>query len=149
MLDIPIAIEDCEVIARAIFYPRYVNNSGKLKGAAFRSPGGVDEVSVFRHTYMGSDECKDRARKMEKKPDRTYRGLAALLAREIRMHGSDVVDSREIFLGHADIKHGFLPIAGEPLPPEMAARLDDLAKTARFYRDPSPDTSGWSGEEIK
>jgi hypothetical protein len=56
MCDLPIEIADEEKIVRAIFYRPHIDlQKNRLKPAAFRSLPGIDEVSVIRHTYMGSD----------------------------------------------------------------------------------------------
>ena len=64
MCEIPIDIDDTEVIVRAIFEPYHVKK-GKLKLQAFKSPAGKDEVSVIRHTYMGTAFCKCKAKEIE------------------------------------------------------------------------------------
>jgi hypothetical protein len=149
---IPYQVHDEEVLIRAIFYPNHFNKT-KIKAAAFRSPANKDEVSVIRQSYVTAAECKLRAKAIEsseqaKGIQKTYIGFALITAKAIRENGSDVVDSRHVFLGHADIVHGFVPKPNEPLPPDVMERLDKLAKAARFVRDPAPDVRYWFGLTI-
>lgn len=156
MLEIPIPVDDSEVIVRAIFEPYHVKK-GKLKPAAFRSPPGKDEVSVIRHSYMGSDFCKWKAKEIEaeirvKDPNKTYRGLAVVKASQIRDVESDVIDSREEFFGHADIKHGIVLEKDEPpsanVKMALDQRLDKLVKLTNYFEDPHPNDNRWSGSDL-
>jgi len=116
MPDVPIEIANEEAIVRGICSPYHVSSKGKLKPEAYDPSPATDEVSVIRHAYVGSDFCKKKAKELEDREKRKiYQGLAVLSARQIRSVGSEVVDSRQIFFGHADIKHGFDLIEGEPL----------------------------------
>lgn len=46
---IPEFVEDIEIIVRVIFYPQNVTKDRRtLKANAFRSPSGIDEVSVIK-----------------------------------------------------------------------------------------------------
>ncbi len=157
MCEIPIDIDDKETIVRAIFQPYHVNKKGKLKPEAFKSPVGKDEVSVIRHTYMGTGFCKRKAKEIEaigkeKGQSKTYKGLASLKAFDIRSVGSDVNDSRDFFWGHADIHHGIVRESNEP--PESSQlmmlneRLRLLADKAIFYPDPAPDANEWLGADL-
>lgn len=156
MPDIPIHIDDPEVIVRAIFEP-YHEKKGKLKPAAFRSPPGKDEVSVIRQSYMGTQFCKRKAKEIEaeiRKQDQNkkYRGFAVLQASQIRSVKSEVIDSREQFLGHADIKHGVILERDEPLQSEAKMNLDERLKTlvslTNYFQDQNPDEENWSGNEL-
>jgi hypothetical protein len=156
MPDIPIYIDDDEVIVRVIFEP-YHEKKGKLKATAFRSPMGIDEVSVMRHTYMGTPFCKRKAKEIEadsrkKDPQKKYLGFAVLMASQIRFVKSNVIDSRNQFIGHADIKHGFVLQRDEPLDPKAKMELDERLKTlvslTNYFPDPNPDEEKWSGSEL-
>jgi hypothetical protein len=46
----------------------------KLKPAAFRSKAGIDEVSVIRQTYMGSDFCKAKAQEIATRNEKVMWG---------------------------------------------------------------------------
>ena len=151
MRDIPIDIDDTEVIVRVVFEPYHVKK-GKLKLQAFKSPSGKDEVSVIRHSYMGTAFCKCKAQEIEAK-NKTYQGFAVLKALHIRSIGSDVIDSRDLFLGHADIHHGIIVEPNEPPESRQAMmlneRLRSLAQVAVFYSDPSPDAEQWLGDDLQ
>jgi hypothetical protein len=62
MIDIPIDIDNAEKIVRGILFPAHVKKNGKLRRAVFRK-FGEDRVSVIRHTYVGSDFCKPKAKR--------------------------------------------------------------------------------------
>src|SRR5215469_16476770 len=89
------------------------------RGASTPSPSDTDEVSVMRVDWIGADACKRHSRALENpNENKVYRGLAILSAKQIRDSGAGITDTREIFAGHADIRHGIVPRKGEPPPPE-------------------------------
>jgi hypothetical protein len=155
MCDLPLEIADEEKIVRAIFFPQHIDSrKNKLKPAAFRSPPDTDEVSVIRHTYMGSDFCKVKAKGIaHRSPTITYVGLAALRAQEIRATGSTIHDSREEYCGHAHISHGVVLPHDEPLNSELnmvvTERCRALRDSAHYYTDPNPSADLWGGETIQ
>jgi hypothetical protein len=153
--EIPLAIADDETIVRALLTPVHVKK-GKVKKAAFRPRPGQSAISVMRQ-IMGDDSCKDKAVEIgaAAKPKNEYLGLLTIRTDAIRQKGSTVTDSRDEFLGHADLDHGFpqLP-ADEPAatPDElqkMDDRIDALIKASVFRADQSPEQSGWSGTPLK
>jgi hypothetical protein len=146
---LPLEISDDEKIVRAIKCPSHIR-PGKttLKPAAFRSKPGFDEVSVIRHTHVGSNFCKKKAKETIDSTN-SYNGLAVIMAREIRATTSTVHDSRDEFCGHAHISHGIILPRDEP--PESALnhmlteRCRALCKAAAYYPDPRPDAEKWTG----
>ena len=153
MTDWPRDVSDDETIVRGICSPYHVSSDGKLKPAAFDPTPGTDEVSVMRHDWIGSDECKARSKALQNSTkDKIYRGMAALSAKQVRGTGANILDSRERFIGHADIKHGFVTVAGEPLPPEalhtMRQRTKTLAKVAAYLPDPNVAGARWNGSPL-
>jgi hypothetical protein len=148
----PREIGDAEAIARGICGRYHVKN-GKLKLDAYWPPYDSDEVSVMRVSWIGPDACKQRAKALENPiQGKIYTGLAILSAKQIRDSGAGMIDSREIFEGHADIKHGIVPSKGEPPPPEMLQVLHDRAKAlatlANYYPDPDPASLNWTGPQL-
>lgn len=126
----PREIADTEVIARGICSPYHVGKNGKLKPEAYRPPYDTDEVSTMRADWIGSDACKQHAKDLEDPShQKIYRGLAILSARQIRKSGAGIVDTREVFQGHADIKHGIVAPKGDPLPAEQLKQLRDRIKS--------------------
>jgi len=154
MCEIPIEISNEEKIVRAIMCPDHLNKRGtRLRPSAFRSKPGTDEVSVIRQTHNGSDFCKAKGREIAVRSGRQYSGLAVLVAKQIRSAGSEVLDSRAAFCGHAHISHGIVqPPPNEPFPPkesmELDRRLGILRDSALYYPDPSPEIEGWSGPQL-
>jgi hypothetical protein len=139
-----------------VFYPYHLNPKGtNLKNVAFRSPSGKDEISVIRRKFVTDQFCKDKAMDIDlygqcRGADRKeFRGFAVISAKEIRQFGSDVQDSREVYVSHADIKHGFVVLRHEPFPAELNARLDKLKAAARFIPDPSPTRWKWMGKPLQ
>ncbi|MEW6368777.1 MAG: hypothetical protein AB1714_29465 [Acidobacteriota bacterium] len=154
MRDWPREIADAETIVRGICSPYHVSKSGTLKPTAFDPAPNTDEVSVLRHDWIGTEECRRRSRALENaEQKKVYRGMAALSARQIRDSGAEVVDSREEFEGHTDIKHGFVVRPGEPLPPAallaMRERNRALARIAMYYPDPDPAGAVWTGPPLR
>jgi hypothetical protein len=148
----PREIRDEEAIARGICSPFHVRN-GKLKPDAYWPPNDTDEVSVMRACWIGADACKARAKSLEDvSKNKIYTGLAILSAQQIRSSGASLVDTREIFEGHADIKHGIVPSKGEPPPPEqlhvLRQRTKALAIIANYYPDPEPNGPKWTGSRL-
>lgn len=132
-------------MARAVFYPYHIK-AGKLKPAAFRAKAGRQDVSVNRVLVLGTHACKSHARDIATSGD--YLGFAVLSARIVRQCGSDVKDSREQYLGHADIIHNVVLEKDEPAPPEFNKLLKCLVVGARFFPDPTPDDDRWTGEDF-
>lgn len=152
MCGLPLDIDDGEKIVRVVMCPSHVKN-GVLKPAAFRSKAGTDEVSVIRHSHMGSDFCKAKGLAISANSTTiTYGGLAVLTALAIRQTGSNVHDSRIEFCGHAHIAHGITLAPGEP--PTSAdfefitERCRNLLKSTLFHADPAPTAVGWTGPLI-
>ena len=143
---LPLLVMDEERLARAIFFPNFVNRKGEIKPAAFKAKGGRRDVSVNRLLALDANACKARSRDIGLAGD--FVGFAVLTAGVVRQCGSDVVDSRELYLGHADILHDQILPPGEPPPPEFNERLQRMAAAARYYPDPAPATAGWTGEDF-
>jgi hypothetical protein len=74
----------------------------------------------MRASWIGADACKRHAKDLEN-PDegKIYKGLAILSTQQIRQSGGTLIDTRKVFLGHADIHHDIVPRRGEPLPAEQ------------------------------
>ena len=154
--DIPIAISGEEAIVRAVFYPQNLNTSGRnLIRSAFRSPPDKDEVSSIRKNFVDSQFCKDKAKDIElaeicrgASVKKEFRGFAVITAQLIRDAGSNVTDSRHVFVGHADISHGHVAARAEPLPAWLNDRLDTLKDAAKFIPDPAPLKWRWAGPNL-
>jgi hypothetical protein len=149
MVEIPLEVAGAETIVRGIFSPYHVNGT-KLKWAAFRPPSERRDVSVARHDYLGTEQCRARARAVTSPGE--YRGLASLKVEAVRAAGPDVVDSRDQYLGHADIMHSHIPEPHEPPESEAFTALREickqLARAATFRPDPEPSAETWKGEPI-
>lgn len=153
MCNIPVAVADNENVVRAVFSHQL--DKGKIKPYLFHPGSGRDEVSVMRHSYMGTDECKREAVKVVPANSRvSYKGLAIIAVKAVRAEGSQVTDSREgNFCGHAHIAHGIvLPPAQEPLHSSLKLQLDERLRKikahARYFPDPSPSALVWNGDPV-
>jgi hypothetical protein len=152
-IDLPVAIDDAETIVRAIVAPSHYRN-GKVATAAFRPPVGRSAISVMRQ-LMGDNFCKDKAVEIAKaSPRQTYVGLLTITAASIREKGSYVIDSRDEWLGHAHLDHGFPSApANEPGSAEeferMTARCQALRDASLFHVDEIPEVPGWGGPALK
>jgi hypothetical protein len=148
----PCEIAGEEAIARGICSPYHVKR-GKLKPDAYWPPYDSDEVSVMRASWIGAVACKRHAKDLEISDEgKIYKGLATLSAQQITQSGARLIDTRQIFQGHADIRHGIIPRRGEPLPAEQLKTLRDRAKAlatlANYYPDPEPAVEGWTGPDL-
>jgi hypothetical protein len=148
----PREIAEDEAIVRGILSPFHIKK-GKLQPVAYNPPYDTDEVSVMRLAWIGADKCKYHAKKLEVPGQKIYQGLAVLSARQIQVLGASVVDSREEFEGHADIRHGIIPSKNDPLPPELLLvlreRVKMLANLANFFSDPDPAGPTWTGPPLR
>lgn len=137
-------------MVRAILTPYHVKKN-KLQRGAFRAPAGSDEVSVSRRWYTPPWLSKAYAKRWVQRPQESqpkiYEGLALISVEVVRSFGSEVVDSRKEYLGHADIKHGIVQEKGMALAPDIRKELDDrldkLAKAATYIKDKEPDRIRW------
>jgi hypothetical protein len=150
--EMPLSIADEEKIVRCIFFPSHFDNNGQIKPAAFHPKGETEEISAIRHDYVGTTFCKTKAKGMEG-PKREYRGLGVLTAAQIRSTSCEVIDSREEFWGHADIKMGFVVPSGNPRSSKETDKLLErkkaLVKALQYFPDPSPETNEWAGDKIE
>jgi hypothetical protein len=152
MCHLPTDIAGDENIVRAILCPAHVKEgSTRVKHQAFRSRPGTDEVSVIRHSYTGSDFCKQKGKEIEAGwPKNFFVGLSVIRAASILECGSTVHDSREEYWGHAHISHGFILPPNEPPPPEMnlilTARCTAIRNKSVYYPDPNTASYNWTGE---
>lgn len=151
MCDLPVEIVDEEKIVRAIADPWHIKKGKpmELRPAAFRSKRGTDEVSVMRHVHLQTHGCRAKAREIL---HAAYVGLAVIRAADIRRLGSNVIDSRSEYCGHAHIEHGFIEPIEEPLPPEQLEALDDrlraLVNVCTYHRDPNRSADHWTGPAL-
>ena len=112
---LPLYVSDEEKLARALFHPFHISRSGKLYSGAFKAPAGRNDVSVNRLRALSPAACKQRAKAILSPGE--FMGFAVLSARAVRDCASEVVDSRNVYLGHADIVHEVILHKGEPAPP--------------------------------
>ena len=143
-----------EIVVRAIFSPYHVSSNGeKLKPKAFAPSPETDEISIMRKSFLGHDQCKRKAHELESpEHHKVYRGFAVMYVYKIRSLGCQVVDSRDEFLGHADIRTGIAcPPRGIPMEPEMRAKSDsisaNLLKISEYIMDSRPILSRRIGQE--
>jgi len=155
MCHLPIEIGNDENIVRVIFHRDYVKSGPHTyKHQVFRSgPPGTDEVSVIRHSYMGSDFCKQKGKEIAVRRHKdSFVGFAVLRTRAVLDTGSTVHDSRKYYCGHAHISHGFTVEPNEPPEAEnnmrLTARCKALRDAAAYYPDPNPATPNWTGPDF-
>jgi hypothetical protein len=155
MAEIPDSIDDNETIVRVIFSPINVrfaaDNKKYVLPNAFRSPAGIDEVSVIRLNHTHINFCKSHG-VLNQKPEnkRQYFGIATLSVRQIRSVPCDIISTpKKKNPAHADIKIGFIPQKGEPLPAEFKFKIDELSRMSLLYEDENPTSKSWEGPEIK
>lgn len=149
---IPATFENTERMVRVLYFPKYVKKDEKsIRSNAFRTPAGIDEVSVIRLEYSSPDFCKSHGKNNEKpKEERTYFGLSVLKVDEIRSCGADIKFTPDLSYNpaHSDITIGYTPIKDVQLPAEFQFKVDELARKARLYKDPDVSQSTWIGNEL-
>ena len=80
-LSIPDEISDSEKIERFIYSPFHLNKKKtKVVAGAFKTPLGIDEVSVNRYDFTNANYCKKLGKDGQNLPNRTFFGLAMLHA---------------------------------------------------------------------
>jgi hypothetical protein len=150
----PPEIADDEAIVRAICSPHHFKKNGRLDANAYWPPSDSDEISTMRADLIGADACKKHAKQLvNPAQSKVYKGLAVLSATQIRQSGAGLIDSRQIFKGHADIKHGIVLSKGNPPPAEKLKELRDrckaLADLANYLPDPDPAIRIWTGSPLR
>ncbi|MCL2146592.1 MAG: hypothetical protein FWH52_02175 [Synergistaceae bacterium] len=154
---VPIVIADDEIILRSVDTRHFYKNK-KIKPNIFKPPIGSCNVSVIRFHYVPVTECKRRGKEIASKvKDCCFKGFVALKCAMIKEANVGIKDSREIFLGHADI------IYSHPRPPEALPNCapDDLEAVIEFnevtkkllnacklFLDTAPTSEDWQGDEI-
>lgn len=149
--DIPDQIADSEQIVRFIFSPINVNlKTGKIKSNAFKSPRGVDEISVTRLDYCDEDYCKANAVAIQNpEKRRNYFGLGLLIAHQIRRAKANINASPIMHHpAYGDISVGFVQ-TGDEYPAEYQFIVDELASKCRLFTDPDVESDVWTGESLK
>lgn len=152
---IEVEIADEETIVRAVISPAHYSKK-KLSNSVFRPPPGETSLSVMRQ-LMGDDFCKAKGVEIGKQaPDpQAYVGLLSIRARDIRAAGSTVTDSREHWLGHADLDHGIAAPAKNSEPSSAAdlerlvERCETLKAASVFQKDPDREGEGWKGAPLR
>jgi hypothetical protein len=152
MCDIPIPVASEENIVRAVFSQHLDGNS--LKKNFFRDEG----TSVMRHTYMGTDQCRAKAKQIVPgNANVRYKGLAITRVSAFRENGSDIIDSRGIYCGHAHVTHMQQLQQAEPGEPvedpnqlmNLDERLRALKKATRVCLEADPSDPNWTGPQVE
>jgi hypothetical protein len=153
----PVYVSDDERILRAIYSPYHVKNN-QLKHQAYDPTPRTDEISVMRIEHMGPSLCKGKAKSFENlAKKKAYKGFAVLRTRTVRASKMDVIDSRDHYSGHADIKLLMAELYAlepqEPLSAELGKRLKDLKesllKASNYVVDPNPQLAAWRGDKLE
>lgn len=149
---IPDSFSNDEKIARSIFSPINLTKDLKsIKANAFKPPSGLDEISVNRLNYTTETFCKQISVQLQN-PEykKNYFGLGLLYVNEIYESDCDIVYTPlKTNPSHSDIKIGYIPQKGEPLPGEFLKKTKNLANKARLFQDFNLDSDKWEGEPIK
>lgn len=146
---IPDSFEDSEKILRSVYSPININKNGdRIKSNAFKPPPDLDEVSVNRLSYTTPDFCKQLSKKNQS-VNRKFYGFALLYVKEIFKCEADIVYSPlEENKFHSDIKIGYKPEKGVPLPAKYQKKVKDLTDNSRFFKDLG-SSELWEGKTIE
>lgn len=148
---LPYTFHSSEKIARTIFSPINITADQKnIRPNAFKSVAGIDEISVNRLSHTTIDFIRDLGKGMtNRNNDREYFGFGILIYFEIIECKADITYTPKDYNSyHSDIKLGYVPIKGKPLPSEYAQKAKNLANKARLYKDPKPESNEWEGGVI-
>lgn len=146
------SVSRSQTVVRFVKTPFHLNaNKTRLRPGAFRPPAGSDEVSVVQQNFRGDDYCKQVA--VSEIPEENYHGLAPGIVGAILDAGAKaVVDSPDVFPGHADIITPHASAKDEPLSAEKTQELDKfveaLVKHFHYYPDPDKSSPGWTGPAL-
>lgn len=140
-VSIPNHIDSSERIVRVLFYPKHFKKE-LIYHYAFRSPSNLDEVSVIRINFCDENFCKTQGLSMQEDKN-PYYGLAVLSAQQIRSVDADVNYTPEHHKFHADIVVGHVFKTGDPAPPEIKYKIEELATMANVYKDSCPEKETW------
>ena len=136
----------------AVFRPQHIEASGRLKFDLYAPTQRTNEVSVMRQTILDPHRCKERALAMSK-PDKVFRGFAAIRAGRCIDLSHSVYDSRSHFPGHAHISLSCpVRLGPEPLPSAdqkiYRDALKELTAASKYFEDPRPASRRWLGGKI-
>lgn len=149
---VPREVDGDEVIIRAVMSPYHLDGNRKsITAELFTSPRDKDEVSVYRYPVVPLTVAKIDAKLFVERPNdsqpKIFNGLAVVRVSKVRAAGFQVSDSREEFLGHADIVCGVVQKKGVALPPDVRAelkkRLQTLVNATVYVRDSRPALPMW------
>lgn len=147
---VPDIFEEGEKLVRIIFSPFHIDkkNPSKITHIAFRSPSGIDEVSVNRLNFTTATFCKNQGQAMNSLA-KTFSGLATIRHKVVIDLGAFVRISKQVDNPfHADIYYGIILQKGEPAPAELNLKMKDLARLAFFYPDTNPNSVEWEGDDV-
>ena len=156
---IPSWISDKERIVNIVFSPLNFRTNGTLLPNAYKCKRGGDDLSVNRLDFTTLNSCKRQGLELEKNAKnikgKFFFGIALLFAKEIRQYADVFSSPIAGFNGnkaHAEIRTGFILIAGEVAPSEYNYITDELAKKSRIYKDHNTTSKQWQSSnsaEIK
>jgi hypothetical protein len=152
---VPRLVSSDERIVRAIYSPyHYDLKKKRLKPAAYNPSVNTYDVSVMRIEYIGEDLCKQKALSFENpSADKKYQGFSVLRVERVRSTSMDVIDSRESFCGHADIKLQIADINSKLEPNEPPSAIDGerlkklkeaLLEASKFFPDTDTASLKWT-----
>ncbi len=147
---VPDNFKEDEKLVRIIFSPFHIDkkNPTKITHIAFRSPSGIDEVSVNRLNFTTATFCKNQGQAMNSEA-KTFSGLASIRHAIVLDLGAYVrITKQETNPFHADIYYGIILQKGEPAPAELNLILKNLARKAYFYPDTHLNSNNWEGEDV-
>lgn len=150
--DVPINFSESERIVRSVFSPVNLNRAGtRLLPNAFRSPPGIDEVSVNRLSYADTDFCKRHGKSIENpEAKRSFFGLALLYVKQIIATNSTIdYTPKPDNIYHSDIRIGFVSKKGQQLPPEFQKKVKELAQESQLFIDNNPSSGSWDGLPVE
>lgn len=146
-ITVPPVIDKKEEVVRILLSPMHYNNkNNSVLPYTFKPPHGLEDISVNRKEYTTPFKCEQQGRNMQNSSN-IFWGVAIVSVDTIREIGFDVIASPikedlstgvEENLAHADIKIGFKPITGEPLPTDITRKIKTLISKLKIIEAPLP-----------
>jgi hypothetical protein len=145
----PKEIDDSEAIVRVLRTPHHYKK-GRMMPAALRPQRNTDLISVMRWSYRLRPQSvlKKQCQTIGNSGENTYCGVAALIAQCCRNSGTELVDAREEYDGHAHIVFPFVVLPNEPQEGEAFVLQNQitmkLMSCAEPILDVLPDDPDWT-----
>jgi len=170
-VEIPLNVNDEELIVRGILHPLFIDSKSKFKREAFLPPFNRNDVSLLRRKYTNDSFCKDHCASLRISGNK-YLGMATFIACHVdeinkssdisvkpKLVATPLNEEKEIIAitpvykttrglpMHADLLYPSPLIKGQPNT-QYRKFANEMIKIANYFPDPKPDEKGWEGSPL-